>query len=203
MDVYKQAFAPLTVPDDMLERVLAQAEAPVRPIPLPKRRRVLPGLALAACLALVVCGSLAFRPLTVQPQPTQPVQGLNPIQAAEDVTALAQTLPFPLKVPTQLPEGYAVAHTSSIMGTLAQVVYTSGEDQLTYRMAEGSGDISGDYNQYAESEISEGVTLKGDGGAVSLALWEDGTYSYSLSSTAPLLRETMLAICQHVETLQA
>lgn len=199
MDVYKKAFEPLSVPEDMLERIMARSEAPAQPIPFPRKRRTASILALAACLTLVVCGSLAFQPWAPQPQPTEQVKLVNPIQTAEGVTALAETLPFPLAVPTQLPEGYAFEHASSILGTLAQVIYLNGEEKLTYRMSEGAGDISGDFNQYPETATVDGVTLKGDGGLVSLALWEDGGYTYSLSSTAPLPAETVLAVQSHVE----
>lgn len=196
MDTYRKAFEPLSVPEDMLERIMAQAEAPAPPIPFPKKRRTSSILALAACLTLVVCGSLAFRPW--DPQPTEQVKLVNPIQTAQGITALAEALPFPLAVPTQLPEGYAFEHASSIMGTLAQVIYLKGEERLTYRMSEGAGDISGDFNQYPETATVDGVTLKGDGGLVSLALWQDEAYTYSLASTAPLSAETVLAIQSQV-----
>lgn len=199
MDVYKKAFDPLSVPEDMLERIMARSEAPAQPIPFPHKRRTASILAVAACLTLVVWGSLAFQPWDPRPQPTEQVKLVNPIQTAEGVTALAETLPFPLAVPTQLPEGYAFEHASSILGTLAQVIYLNGEEKLTYRMSEGTGDISGDFNQYPETATVDGVTLKGDGGLVSLALWEDGGHTYSLASTAPLPAETVLAIQSHVE----
>lgn len=197
MEAYKKAFAPLTVPDDMMDRIMAQAEKPC-----PKRRKLHPALALAACLALLVCGTVALRAVQ-QPGKEEFVQGVNPIQASEDTAQLAESLPFPLSVPTQLPEGYATEHASSIMGTLAQVIYTDGTDRITYRMAQGSDDISGDYHQWPEAvqETCKAgtVTLKGDGGSIYLALWTDEAYSYSLAFSAGVSAETARAVVDHIE----
>lgn len=69
---------------------------------------------------------------------------------------------------------------------MLEVIYVNGEDETgRIRKARGSEDISGDYNEYAETEtVSVGsitVTLKGDAGQYTLAIWTDGSYSYSLS----------------------
>jgi len=52
----------------------------------------------------------------------------------------------------------------------------------------GDEDNSGDYNPYAETvELivnGQTVTLKGDGGVYTLALWTDGEFSYSLRFSA-------------------
>lgn len=56
---------------------------------------------------------------------------------------------------------------------------------LTYRKAKGTEDISGDYNSYTYENTIEvfgkKVTLKGsDKDKISLAIWNDGTYAYSI-----------------------
>lgn len=60
---------------------------------------------------------------------------------------------------------------------LTEVQYSSGK-------APGSDDISGDYNQYAESNAIDvdgrSVTLQGNDGQVQLATWLDGDYTYSI-----------------------
>ena len=52
----------------------------------------------------------------------------------------------------------------------------AGGEEVSVRKAEGNGDISGDYNEYAESDVLEAggvtVTAKGNGEGISLALWE-------------------------------
>ena len=59
---------------------------------------------------------------------------------------------------------------------LTEVQYSSGNARLCLRKAPGSDDISGDFNQYAESS----VTLQGNDGQVQLATWLDGDYTYSI-----------------------
>ena len=67
---------------------------------------------------------------------------------------------------------------------LTEVQYRSGNARLCLRKAPGSDDISGDYNQYAESNAVDvdgrSVTLQGNDGQVQLATWLDGDYTYSI-----------------------
>ena len=67
---------------------------------------------------------------------------------------------------------------------LTEVQYSSGNARLCLRKAPGSDDISGDYNQYAESNAVDvdgrSVTLQGNDGQVQLATWLDGDYTYSI-----------------------
>ena len=55
--------------------------------------------------------------------------------------------------------------------------YTGADRQAVYRKAAGNQDISGDYNVYdTVGETQAGgsaVTLKGNGGVYSLAVWSD------------------------------
>ena len=67
---------------------------------------------------------------------------------------------------------------------LTEVQYSSGNARLCLRKAPGSDDISGDFNQYAESNAVDvdgrSVTLQGNDGQVQLATWLDGDYTYSI-----------------------
>lgn len=70
-------------------------------------------------------------------------------------------------------------------GDMAEILYENGEQTACFRKSRGQDDNSGDYNEYAEiRELSAGtvaVTLKGDAGLFTLALWSDGGFSYSIS----------------------
>lgn len=62
------------------------------------------------------------------------------------------------------------------------------QNSVTYRQSLGTEDNSGDVTAY-EKEISVtidgcSVTLKGDGQQFFLAVWSDGTYSYSIVDKA-------------------
>ena len=72
------------------------------------------------------------------------------------------------------------------------------------RKARGEGDISGDFTEYEEvKEVnSEGrkVTLKGEAGRYSLALWEENGFSYSIGALEkPMTKEEILELVSAVE----
>lgn len=86
---------------------------------------------------------------------------------------------------------------------MLEVVYVNGEDETgRVRKARGSEDISGDYNEYAETEtVSVGgidVLLKGDAGLVKLAVWTNDGYAYSVSSEAGMTADEMMALVSAV-----
>lgn len=90
-----------------------------------------------------------------------------------------------ISVPTEIDGFDEVFYAAMNRTRLIQIEYTKDESSyICIRKAEGQDDISGDYNTYKEESTfkKDGipVTLKGNGGKVSLAVWTDGTYSYSV-----------------------
>ena len=86
---------------------------------------------------------------------------------------------------------------------MLEVIYVNGEDETgRIRKARGSEDISGDYNEYAETEtVSVGgidVLLKGDAGLVKFAVWTNDGYAYSVSSEAGMTADEMMALVSAV-----
>lgn len=57
-------------------------------------------------------------------------------------------------------------------GTMIQAFYGENGNDMLIRKAVGSEDCSGDYNSYAQEVAVDGVTLKGENDAFSLAVWE-------------------------------
>ncbi len=88
-------------------------------------------------------------------------------------------------IPAEIDGFDEVSYAAMNRTRLIQIDYTKDENSyICIRKAEGQSDISGDYNTYKEESTFEKdgipVTLKGNGGNVSLAVWTDGTYSYSI-----------------------
>jgi len=83
----------------------------------------------------------------------------------------------------------------------AEINYTSNQETLSYRKSIGTEDNSGDYETYViEKDISVSgvaVTLKGDDKSIYLAIWTDGTYSYSLRATSGLSEEKVLSMIKN------
>ena len=109
-----------------------------------------------------------------------------------------------------IPEGKApyTEKTISVIGEdMIEVAYSKEEPSAvgySIRKARAEGDISGDYTEYTESKEvdSEGrkVTLKGEAGTYSLALWEENGFSYAVKAQEkPMREEEILEIVKAVE----
>lgn len=190
---YTSAMVRLTVTDRLREQVLEGVDAP-----RPCRKGVAMPLILAACLLLVLSAGLLPRFLRSVP----PVLDNNPMHKAESVAELQKSAPFPLSAPGSMPEGYEVESTYLIAGKLAQIKYASPDGSITYRMAAGTDDISGDYTQYPETSTEQigdySVTAKGEDGKVSLCTWTDGGYAYALSFSTPVSPEAAHSVVESV-----
>ena len=85
-----------------------------------------------------------------------------------------------------------------------EIIYASGEDE-TARIckAPGADDVSGDYNEYAETETVDAggvrVTMKGADGLVKLAVWTNGDYSYVLSVENAISQSDMAALVSNIQ----
>ena len=110
----------------------------------------------------------------------------------------------------RIPEGKApyTEKTISVIGEdMIEVSYSKEEPfavGYSIRKARAEGDISGDYTEYTESKEvdSEGrkVTLKGEAGRYSLALWEENGFSYAVKAQEKLMtEEEILEIVKAVE----
>ena len=85
-----------------------------------------------------------------------------------------------------------------------EIIYASGEDETArIRKAPGADDVSGDYNEYAETETVDAggvsVTMKGKNGLVKLAIWTNGNYSYALSVESGLSQNDMAALVSNIQ----
>ncbi|WP_455016805.1 DUF4367 domain-containing protein [Oribacterium sinus] len=110
----------------------------------------------------------------------------------------------------RVPEGKApyTEKTISVIGEdMIEVAYSKEEPSAvgySIRKARAEGDISGDYMEYTESKEvdSEGrkVTLKGEAGRYSVALWEENGFSYAANAQEkPMTEEEILEIVKAVE----
>lgn len=147
--------------------------------------------------ALLACSALLAVSLAACSQPAAPDAASTPDTAASDTTQIpnpwadcttladaAALTGYDFTVPDSV-DGYTdISITVLTDEQLTEVQYSSGNARLCLRKAPGSDDISGDYNQYAESNAVDvdgrSVTLQGNDGQVQLATWLDGDYTYSI-----------------------
>ena len=122
----------------------------------------------------------------------------NPWVEAKDQNDAQEQAGFSIQLPSSLPAEYGAPSFQVIPEETLEADYAgSGDATITVRKAVGSDDPSGDYNQYADSkQVTVGnveVTMKGNDGGVSLAVWQNGDYAYSIGiyNTAGITAEEM------------
>ena len=118
------------------------------------------------------------------PGETESVQMPNPLEEVASAKELSDLVGFEVKDLEALP--FAVQQVSyiSISREVAEIIYTGADQELIYRKSAGNEDNSGNYVVYGEETkrtvAGREVTVKGDDGRCGLAIWTDGTYSYSI-----------------------
>ena len=112
---------------------------------------------------------------------------VNPVAEYTTLTDLNKALGFTMVVPTAFASLKVKSYASILASSLGEIFYTSanGKDEILYRMSKGTEDNSGDYTQYKTTATAtvngHTVTLKGTDTLFNLAVWNDGTYSYSIN----------------------
>lgn len=169
----------------------------------------------AMLLSLAACAQSA-KPAAKPDQPaqteqaettdTENVQIPNPWTDYDLKDDAAQAAGFDLAVPDEISgcseKSYRVL--SAAGDVMFEIIYASGEDE-TARIckAPGADDVSGDYNEYAETETVDAggvsVTMKGENGLVKLAVWTNGDYSYVLSVESGLSQNDMAALVSNIQ----
>ena len=184
----------VTVTPEMEGRILenlrsAGRERGNRVFLLPKVLRS--GWAVAACLAVLLVGSITLTHSMPKEQVSLPPvgQGNSYFTSCTALADLAKEVGFAVEELSSLP--FAVMDTAyTAFGTeMAEVRYSGAEQTLVFRKAVGAVDPSGDYTEYAsvweEERDGVSITWKGDDRGAVLALWQNGGYSYSLRASAP------------------
>lgn len=154
------------------------------------RRNLLP---MAACFVLICTAVLAiWRPFQKE-QPENPQGELTTnfgVFEASSASELSEMVGFPIS------DVKAFASTADTITWLAygphlaEIDYESDNQTICYRKSEGNEDNSGDYNEYTlidKIQIGSSIiNIKGNDGKYNLAVWNDGTYSYSINLSTAL-----------------
>ena len=152
---------------------------------------------LAACLVVVVAVIFAVPQFRDGPGAEPPTQVGVPFHQVDTLAALSDAVGFSVTEPSALPfDPVNTTYTAYDEG-MAEITYTGPNDQTaTYRQSLGTEDNSGDYNLYADTKLipEDNATLKGQDQRYTLALWTDGTYTYSLRLSTGLSADAWQAL---------
>ena len=110
---------------------------------------------------------------------------------------------FDAKVPSNIPSGYKVDYISTLSNDFLQIGYKNGDNEILYRMAKGSDDISGDYNEYKNIENKKvgdySFIIRGnESGKAANLLWTDGKYTYSLYANPEVGTDALMSIADTI-----
>lgn len=200
---YRELMEQVNLTPEARERILTNVQqADLSPqaekvVPFPRRRQTWRRWAsLAACLA-IVAALFAVPLLREQPDTAPPVQVLPPFRQVDSLDALSEAVGFPVTEVSKLPfDPVSTTYTAYDEGT-AEITYTGPDDQAaTYRQSLGTADNSGDYTLYEDTQVvpENNATLKGQDQRYTLALWTDGTYTYSLRLSSALSADAWQAL---------
>lgn len=186
MGRYCEVMEQIQVTGEMREHILGHLRTLETTASAQPHRSTVRWLSLAACAVLLLVGSLAVpRWFSSSPHPSPSQMLVQPgIVTCADALELSEAVGFPVEEVPQLPFSVYQTTYTAYSGQLAQITYEGEENSAVFRKSQGEQDNSGDYTAYGEEltmEIGEvSATLKGEGDRFCLALWSDGTYSYSL-----------------------
>ncbi len=130
------------------------------------------------------------------------VQIPNPFVDYSTLAEAEKEAGFDLTAPETV-DGYSEKFIQVMSGSMIQIIFHDAEDnRLFIRKEAGSEDISGDYNNYTEintiSVDGREVTMKGETGLVSVAIWTDGAYTYAVTADKPMAQDAMSALVSAV-----
>ena len=119
----------------------------------------------------------------------------NPFVDCTTLADAAKLTGFDIVVPDSV-DGFDTRTIQVMDNKMIQVIYTKGDNNLLIRKQAGSDDISGDYSEYAETNTvtlgNLAVTMKGENGMVSVAIWTDGGYTYAVDAQdVPMSSDTI------------
>lgn len=182
---YDEIMDKIAVTDEMRKRILDNIaeQKPQNVVRFPHMKRY---LSIAACFAALAAVALTVPSITNivrtnEPAVLAPANGIVEVSSAEE---LSSAVGFEVSDVANLPFTPSQTVYSSYWGDMAQIDYSGEGQSASFRKSAGAEDISGDYNTYASAvEAAVGtadVTLKGDNGLYTLAVWTDDGYSYSL-----------------------
>ena len=150
------------------------------------------------------------QPKSVVAQQEAPMVGMpNPFHEFSTVDEAAKYMNITPQMPKVLPVGYNIESVSTINKDVLQVVYVYqvGEDatrnqaagkRIIYRVANTTGDISGDHKDYrvtaTEKVNGTKVTFKGGEKMVYLAGWTKDGQTHAMYFERPVTRDMAKAI---------
>lgn len=204
---YDEIMNKISVTPEMHQRILNNLPPAVsRRKKILRLSRIARGCSVAACIALILTIVMMFSDITIKTpdQTNDPgeelTQAVNGIEECTSLDVLSAKVNFPVAELNGLPFSPQEVTYLSLWNNLAEIDYAGVENTITFRKSKENGDNSGDCNDYETTETLNingiSTTIKGNSQTFSLAIWQNGEYSYSISMTAGITREEMTSLLE-------
>ena len=203
MHKYEEIMDKVYMTENMQERILKKirnttVSFQANAVKKRKRERLAAIFCLSAAACIAVIALYQINPVRISNQALQSqtagYQERGQMQAIWNVTECSSIKELSDKVGFAVSEidaetlPFAVKEISYLAypDMLAEVNYRGSKgEEVSYREGIGSGDISGDYNSYQQTQTIDiqnvEIVLKGEQGIYRLAIWQKDGYAYSLS----------------------
>lgn len=207
---YNEIMEHIEVTPEMRRRVLKNVEAAMerpRVVRFPARS-VKTLLSLAACAALIIFAALSVsdfrRAADTAPEESADAPfGVSAVYGIEECVGreeLSEKFGFDVAELGYLPFEAQEIEYCSYWGNMAQISYRNGDDEVMFRQARGSDDISGDFNVY-ETVLTVEITgakaeLRGTDGEFSGAVWQKDGFTYSVFCSPAVSQDEMQRIIE-------
>ncbi len=164
--------------------------------------RYVPWLAAIAAVAAVFI-TVNIQKDAFAPSDEEAVTVVSPYVYYETLEEAEKAAGFEIAVP-EIIDNEKISEIIVIAEDTIEIGFgTDQESVVTIRKAKGSEDISGDYNTYGfEKELSfDGISVKakGDDDLIKLLTWQNGEFTYSLSSPEGMPEEQAMEIITMIE----
>lgn len=158
-------------------------------------------LSAAIALSIAACGT-GGNPTPQDSDSQSDVQVPNLFTDCDTLADAAREAGFELTVPDAV-NGAADRLIRVADSKMIEVIYqTSGNEAARIRKALGDEDISGDFNEYAQTDtttVGEAeVTMRGSDDMVYLATWTAGGYTYAASVADGISSSDMEALVSEI-----
>ncbi len=156
-------------------------------------------LSFVLVLSMAACGGKTEVPATTVPETTETenVQIPNPWQECTTLEEAGKLAGVSFTAPETV-EGFDEKYIAAIPGDVAEVIFSSKEDEnaeVMFRKGSGDEDISGDYNTYDDVDDKEidgkNVTVRSNNGVVYTVTWVQDGCTYAISARAGVSMEQM------------
>lgn len=129
------------------------------------------------------------------------VETPNPFVDCDTAADAEKIAGFPMDAPETI-DGYDAPVIQAVENDTFQYIYSNadGGEILIRKVVDGDADVSGDCNEYEnEQTTDDGVTLRGDGDSVTVAIWSKDGYSYCVRIEGGASAQTVTDLVSQVK----